>query len=260
MIDLNVQGITGLNMKKLIAVLIATLATTQAFAQEGSSSALATSVRTKRSSGLAIMPAITLGGTQFTSLSQFGNQAKAETGMSYTIGALGELGRGTFVFQSGLLYTQQNAAATVDWTYLQGSTLTRINSKTKVSASYIGIPLAMKARTRVAEGVRLIGRIGVMPAFFLNQKTEMTGTVTSNGMNEMPINQSESGKSGVRGFNAFGFVGAGPEFAIARNQNVRVELGYERMLLSAAEKSDVNQNPNWAFHSLNLMLSYAVGI
>lgn len=246
-------------MKKLIAALIATLATTQAYAQ-GTSSSMATSLRPKRASGFVLMPAVTVGGTQFTSLADYSNQAKAVTGMSYSIGAMGEIGRGTFVFQTGLLYMQQSAKAETNQTTQSGGGLKRANYVMDYSSSYLAIPLALKARTRIAEGVRLVGRIGVMPAFFLSHKAETTGSYSLDGMNERPVNDSVDTKDGVRKFNAFGVVGAGPEFAIAKNQNLRVELGYERMLMSIAEKSEVNNNPTSALHSLNVMLSYGIGI
>jgi Outer membrane protein beta-barrel domain len=243
------------NLKTLIAALVATLATTQALAQGPATTrtSLETSARPRRASGLAIMPAFTIGATQLTNLNDFDNQAKAGTGVSLSAGVLAELGRGTFVVQSGLLYMHQATSADVDKQGYNGANLITSRMKYDLSADYLGVPLAVKARTRVGEGVRLVGRLGITPSFLLSKKESASGIV--NGFSERKISTSDSSKEGVRTFNVFAVAGFGPEFAITKNQNMRVELGYERMLMPLLDQG----TSKISTHSLNLMLAYAAG-
>lgn len=249
-------------MKKLIATLIVTLASVNAFAQGSSTASLGTNVRAKRSSGLAIMPAISVGATQLTDLKDFGHQAKAGTGVSINAGVLAELGRGTFVLQSGLLYLNQNTSADVNQTdFINGGSNPAMALQTKgtfkLQMTQLAIPLAVKARTRVAEGIRLTGRLGLMTSFLMSAKTEESGSKTFNGVTTVQQSVTNSDKSMMRSVNFSGIAGFGPEFAIARNQNLRIELGYERTL-TALGNGDLGSTKS-GIQSLNLLLAYAAG-
>lgn len=245
-------------MNKLFAALIITLATTTAFAQPVQSTSYNTGVRTKRSSGIALMPAISFGATQFTNLGDFNNQAKADTGFSVNVGALGEIGRGGWVFQTGLMYMQQKAGATAT----QVSALQSTFTDQRMTVGYLGIPLAIKARANITRGVRLTGRLGAMPAFIVSRSVEQSTSITSSGVGLMQTSpvagtQKDSSTEGARSFNVFAIAGFGPEFSMSRNSNLRVELGYERMMMPILESQ---YNSNVGLHSLNLMMSYAIGL
>lgn len=206
-------------------------------------------------SAYVLVPAFSFGGDGMASFSDDNStHVQQQSGSNMEAGLLAEYGRGSIVFQSGLLYMQES----VKYGLEQVDPVTAMINHSDIDGSvrYLGIPLAVKGRVRVAEGLRLSGRVGVMPAFLMGgggtsttSVREPWGTTVAQGQ---AVNISSDG---LRTVNAFAVAGFGPEFRIARDQNVRLEANYERMLMSMEQyASQKIEMQTW-----NAMLSYGIG-
>lgn len=133
----------------------------------------------------------------------------------------------------------------------------RIRLDGRGSLNYLGVPVAAKVRFRVADGIRLAGRAGVIPALCVSGHLAGTATaVSQSGQDLASQNFDANSLIGERVLNVFAVVGFGPEFRVTRNQTFRAEATYEQMLLSAAQDSASSMR----LRSINVMLSYGFAI
>ena len=211
----------------------------------------------------SMMPVFAFGGsgaaTALKSSSSSPNmRTDISTGANIEAGFLTEFGRHTLVFQTGVMYKQhQIKLSASERDSSSGETL---SGESDISLKYISLPVMLKTRLRLAEGIRLAGRIGAELAVFsggtvdVNQRlTNTFGQILSQGSASTDL--KTTGESNIRPLNVYLTAGAGPEFRVARNQNVRIEGFYERMMLPVAMHTD----SDLTIHSWNAMLSYAFG-
>jgi len=208
-------------------------------------------------SNFVLIPTASIGSSSFAQFdSNSTNPVKSEVSAatSYEAGILAEIGRGTVVFQTGLLYMSEGFKGSTTEAHLNGY----IESVSETgSINYLGVPLALKARARVSDGIRLAGRVGVIPAPYIDGKSEYNDVVTDEFGNKVSSQAGSSkfnNNAAIRMGQVFAIAGGGPEFRISRNQNVRIEANYERMLLNMATSS-----ASVMMQSINGMISYGVG-
>ncbi len=202
-----------------------------------------------------LIPAVQIGSSSFSEyalheLTPTNTSLSAAT--SYEAGVLAEFGRKTLVFQTGLMFITENFKSEA-----KSLNPTGMNTQLNQSGnfSYLGIPIALKARVRVSEGFRIAGRIGVMPALLTSKKLDYTSTVTNEFGQTLSTESGSSPGDAIRSEQVFAMIGGGPEFRINQVQNVRLEALYERMLMNMSTADGANIS----MQSIGAMLSYGVG-
>lgn len=226
-----------------------------AFAFTTGAPQMSTNLPSAKPSSFVLIPAFSFGGDGMASFSD-DNRANVQqqSASNMEAGLLAEFGRGAFVFQTGMLYMQEGVKyglETVDQT-------TNMVNHTDMDGSirYLGIPLMAKGRVRVAEGLRLSGRAGVMPAFLMGANGTAQTSIREPWGATIAQGPSENiGSDGLRTVNAFAVVGLGPEIRVSRDQNVRIEANYERMLMPMEQYA----SQKISMQTWNAMLSYGVG-
>jgi hypothetical protein len=174
------------------------------------------------------------------------------SGTNMEAGFLTEIGRRATVFQTGLMYKEHQFKIRANGK--SGTGLENYFVTGDVTFKYLTIPLMVKSRLRLTDGVRLAGRVGGELAFFMSGKsTSSTQHVAANGQTVTDFSKANESADNISSFNTYFTIGAGPEFRIAQNQNIRVEAFYERMLLKMNNDSDSDLK----LQAINAMISYA---
>lgn len=242
----------------LIASLTLMVAATTASAQGARNEVQATFAQ-PRVSNFALIPAVatgaTMGWTTDNGSTSGGANVSVGKGSSIEAGALAELGRGLLVYQAGVLYMDYGTQLSASYTSPYNGSRQQNDGTGHIS--YVGLPLALKVRTRVAEGIRLAGRVGFTPAILVSSRGEWTSrTYNTLGQQISSNSSSDNGTEGLRSVNVFSVIGGGPEFRIARDQNVRLEAMYEGMMLPIQMNSSTTQT---YLSAISAMLSYGIG-
>jgi hypothetical protein len=215
----------------------------------------------KPAPSFSMMPVFAIGGSgaataKNSSSSSPNLRTDVNAGTNMEAGFLTEFGRHALVFQTGVMYKQHQLK--ISMTESSQSSGDTYSGDSDVSVKYVSVPVMLKARMRLSEGIRLAGRVGAELAVFAGGKMTVNEKQT-NAFGQTVRQQSASadistsGDSNIRPLNVYLTAGVGPEFRIARNQNIRVEGFYERMMLPIAMHTDADLE----IHSYNAMLSYA---
>ena len=172
---------------------------------EGASSrALREHLPSPRKAGIIQRIAVHVGGSM--GLITGGGNYEINPGLSG--GMTLDIGRGDFVFETGLMYLEMGVTRIIP----AGSGL----DQTRLNLNYIAVPLNAKYTFYRSDSVAFAGRIGVLPMLAVNQ----TGTAHSQGNVIQRVTLDELSKNDVAGT-----LGLGTRIRIGESSNLLIDAG-----------------------------------
>jgi hypothetical protein len=204
-------------------------------AQLSSRTSTRVSAKTIGRSGLTFVPVLGMSSSSVAFDGNGNGSSVSETGrgFAFTGGAILEMGRGSFSYETGLLYLQETFTSKV--VSSSADTLTETAFKNG-SLNFLGIPLLARMNFSGASDTRYHIKAGVIPVYLVSSYWDYD-SVVNDQFGSWEYTGSSSDSSSLNSFNVYAALAAGADLEIAGGKDLRVETSYRRTILPISKSS-----------------------